>query len=190
MAASVIGAAAVAAFGRSLRSGVRTWLTCCAIAGWLVSAGSIVVARRLTSRPQPALWRDRPTGGTLHPCSFPQVPPAVFRWVGGCSVPGSLGRLNATFPLEVLEVAPGSANLRVQPRAIAVVFRAGKPMTFTPAADLTAFPVRKLLTKGLGFQYAGRPASYFWTGQREMILTVLARAGFNTSWAEMKARLY
>jgi hypothetical protein len=91
----------------------------------------------------------------------------------------------------VLEVAPGSATLRVRPRAIAAVFGAAKPMAFAPAGDLTAFPVRGMLaTRGIGLQYAGYPAWYFWTGEREMVLTVLAKAGFNTSWAEMKARLY
>jgi hypothetical protein len=148
-----------------------------------------MTARRLMDRPQPAAWQDRPTGAALQPCPFPQVPPAAFRWVGGCNVPGNLGRLNATFPLAVPEVAPGSATLRVRPRAIAAIFGAGKPVVFAPAGDLTAFPVRGLATKGIGLQYASYPAWYFWTGEREMILTVLATAGFNTSLAEMKARL-
>jgi hypothetical protein len=64
-------------------------------------------------------------------------------------------------------------------------------MAFAPAGDLTVFPVRgRLATRGIGLQYASYPAWYFWTGEREMILTVLATAGFHTSWAEMKARLY
>ena len=191
LAASSAGSAAMVAVGVSLRSGLGTWLACCAVGGWVLGAGSILAARRLMDRPQPAVWQARPTGATLQPCPFPQEAPAAFRWIGGCNVPGNLGRLNATFPLAVLEVAPGSAALRVRPHAMAAVFGAAKPMTFAPAGDLTAFPVRgRLASRGIGLQYAGHPASYFWTGEREMVLTVLAMAGFNTSWAEMRPRLY
>lgn len=189
LAATAAARTAVVAVGVNMHSGLGTWLACCAVGGWLLQAGGIVAARRLINRPQPAVWQDRPTGATLQPCPFPQVAPAAFRWVGGCNVPGSLGRLNATFPLAVLEVAPGSATLRVRPRAIAAIFGAGKPMVFAPAGDLTVFPVRGTLgAKGIGLQYASSPAWYFWTAEREMILTVLATGGFNTSWAEMKAR--
>ena len=114
LAASSAGSAAMVAVGVSLRSGLGTWLACCAVGGWVLGAGSILAARRLMDRPQPAVWQARPTGATLQPCPFPQEAPAAFRWIGGCNVPGNLGRLNATFPLAVLEVAPGSAALRVR----------------------------------------------------------------------------
>ena len=191
LATSAVASATIAGVGFSLRSGIGIWLACCAIIGWLLAAGGTIAARRLARRPPGAGWQDRPTGKTLQPLPFPEAPPPAFRWVGGCNVPGSLGRLNASFGLAVLEVASGSATLRVRPHFIATIFGAGKPMTFTPAADLTAFPVRGTLgTKGVGFQHAGHPPYYFWTGEREMVLTVLATAGFHTSWAETKARLY
>src|SRR5580658_1718964 len=106
LVASAAVSAAEVLVGVRIGSGIGTWLACCAGAGWVLSAGGIVVARRLASRPQTAGWKDRPTGNTLQPCSFPEVPPATFRWVGGCNVPGKFGRLNATFPGAVLDVGP------------------------------------------------------------------------------------
>ncbi len=67
----------------------------------------------------------------------------------------------------------------------------GKPMKFTRAPYLTAFPVIGMLgAKGIGLLHSGYPAHYCWTGEREMVLTVLGTAGFFITWAETKARLY
>jgi hypothetical protein len=64
----------------------------------------------------PAFRRDVPTGVWVAPQTAVAYPPAVAvaRWVGAADVPGSLGRMNATTPLAVLELT-GCSHFGLDP---------------------------------------------------------------------------
>jgi hypothetical protein len=158
---------------------------------WLILAVALVMAN--LSFIVLARWRlgrtraGSPTGRTLVPPEgLPLGQSATMRWVGGANVPGFLGRMNATYPLAVLELADSSLHLYVRPRLIARLFGIGEVAAAT-SDGLEAFPVTRLLgTSGVGLGRSGDAVVYFWTTQREEVLQALASAGLRVSWAERR----
>jgi hypothetical protein len=110
-----------------------------AIATTIANAGIVVLGRgRLRqSRAGPR------TGRTLAPAgSSPGRPAAAARWVGGANLPGTLGRVNATAPLAVLDLGPGSINLDVRPKLLGRMVGVSS-VTVTRSDEVEAFPVRR-----------------------------------------------
>jgi hypothetical protein len=151
----------------------------------IANAGLTVVRRWRLGRSRPG----SPTGRTLvPPPELELAPSAAMRWTGGANVPGSLGRINATSPLAVLELTGPSLHLYFRPRPIARLFGIG-PVTATNSDNLEAFPVKgKLGASGVGVGRSGDAVVYFWTTQREEVLQALASAGFRVTWEERRYR--
>jgi hypothetical protein len=160
---------------------------------WLILAVASIIAN--VSLIVLARWRlGRSRAGTL--TGRTPVPPAgsapgsspALRWVGGANVPGSLGRMNATSPLAVLELTDSSLNLYCRPRLIARLFGIGRVVA-TNSDGLEAFPVTgKMGASGVGLGRSGDAVVYFWTKRREDVLQALASAGFRVSWGERRYR--
>ncbi len=110
------------------------------------------------------------------------------RWVGAGTLPGTLGYLQATIPLVVLEVAAERLILRVRPRALGRIAGIDR-LTAAPGDDLVAFPVKSNRTwQGIEFRLPTRPSFYFWTRSRGEILDALTSAGFRVSDEEGQMR--
>jgi hypothetical protein len=60
---------------------------------------------------------------------------------------------------------------------------AATPETLTEAFAVTG-SVGALGAHGVALRVEGSPTAYFWTSQREAVLTALAAAGFRVSWDE------
>jgi hypothetical protein len=56
-------------------------------------------------------------------------------------MPGSMGRMNASTPLAVLELSGPQLSLRVRPRFLMAMFGA-KPLAVSPAEVEAVFPAR------------------------------------------------
>ena len=86
----------------------------------------------------------------------------------------------------VLEISGDGVILRIRPRLLGkmtgiVDLRAGS------SADVVVEPVRSnWVWKGLKFTIPGRPPYYFWTNQREAVVSDLLTAGFQVSAQEGK----
>jgi hypothetical protein len=131
------------------------------------------------------LIRPQPSAGAW--LGLPAPPPVVSSWTGGSNVPGPWGRINATFPLAVLEVAPERLTLRLRPRIVARLV--GAPgLTATPADVDVIFPVKGWANGGVGLVRHGSPVVYFFTRQRAAILNALGAAGFRVSPHERRYR--
>ena len=114
-----------------------------------------------------------------------QRPPVQLRVVGGANVPTAYLRVNATWPLAVLEVQGDRVALRVRvPFTGAQVLYAGR------ADLLTVFPVQNRWpgTRGVGFRTFDGREWYFWTFQGAAILDHLQGQGFPVSPAPQRAR--
>jgi hypothetical protein len=168
-------------------SKLALFLTICVAVGSAVSVAGIAFVRQTITA---AIRSDEPeevlTGRVLSSTSGPRPPAARplwadgWYWTGGARVPGSLGWLNATWPLAVLEIAPSGVTLRVRTGR---VFGA-EPLIFAPSSGVRVAPVRRLGTSGLAFRQPHTATSYFWTSSREEILATLDCAGYQVSWAE------
>ena len=108
-----------------------------------------------------------------------------LRWIGAADIPGSMGRMNASVPLGVLELASGRLTLRVRPGFLATMFGA-TALVVTPADVEAVFPARaKLRYRAIGIRRIGEPPSYFiLRGDRPPILSAVAAAGFPVQWEE------
>jgi hypothetical protein len=107
------------------------------------------------------------------------------RWVGGASLRAPHRRLNASMPLAVLTLAPGSLQLSLQPRFLNRLLRIN-PLVLS-RTDVEAFPVTtRGWSRGVGILAHDAEVTYFWTFQREAVLRALATAGFRVSWDERR----
>lgn len=183
----------------ALASGNRT-LGIFFLVGTPISAlinGAMFTASNKRNRPGRPVRPLPTTGRMLSAASYSSspspAPPAGSQgasWTGGGNVVGALGRMNATFPLAVFTVGPGTATLRFQPRVLARLFGL-RTNTWQPAEVLTAYPVRGRLTgftRGVGIESTTEGLAYFWTFNPAAVLTELERSGFNVEWAERQIR--
>jgi hypothetical protein len=127
------------------------------------------------------------TGRTLVPSvSSSDEPSAATRWVGGANLPGTLGRINATTPLAVLDLGPSSITLGIRPKLLAGMFGVSS-ITLTRSDDAEVFPVRRRLgTRGVGVRRNQAAPVYFWTTQPEEVLQAVASADWPVSWDERR----
>jgi hypothetical protein len=136
------------------------------------AVANVVIVNRARARlANPAMRRDSPTGQTLSPLLVqraPEPPNPMQRWTGAADVPGSMGRMNATVPLGVLELSGTQLTLRVRPRFLTAMFGAA------------VFPARgRQRSRAIGIRPHGSPPSYFLLGgDRTLILSAIAAAGF------------
>jgi hypothetical protein len=168
-------------------TGSPFWLVA-AVVTIVLNVGMISIGRRRMAREHVATL----TGRVLTPVSPQQgFLPAPTRWVGGANLPGSMGRMNATWPLAVLELAGVEVTLDVRPSFVARLF--GVDHFACDSGHLTeAFPVKGRLfgSAGVALRRDGDAVRYFWTNQRESVLQALAATGFRVSWHEQRAHPY
>ena len=139
--------------------------------------------RRLSD---PSARKDQVTGESVLPILSPVQAGTVGRWTGAADIPGTMGRMNASTPLAVLEVSDGSLTLRVRPNFLATLFGA-KALALAPAQVEAVFPARgRLRYKAIGIRPLKQPPSYFLTvgADRSPILSTIAAAGFPVEWEE------
>jgi hypothetical protein len=106
------------------------------------------------------------------------------RWVGAGMMPGSLGYMQATWPLVALEISDGHLVLRLRPWVLAKI-TGTEPLTVKPNSDAVIMPVRSNWTwQGIEIKVPMRPSCYFWTTNRADIMANLASAGFEVSAEE------
>ena len=134
----------------------------------------------------PAARRDVHTGALLSPwATAPYGSGVPFgRWVGAASVPGNLGRMNASTPLAVLELNGPLLTLRIRPRFISKLFGMST-LRVEPDGVEAIFPAKgRLRYPAICIRPRGEPPFYFLLGDRASILTTLAAAGFPVEWEE------
>jgi hypothetical protein len=115
-----------------------------ALLPFFVVANVVMINRARRRLSDPGTRRDSPTGKSLSPLLM-QPPPQQRipeqRWIGAADLPGSMGRMNASMPLGVLELSAAALTLRVRPDFLAAVFGV-KPLVVTPAeVDAISLPV-------------------------------------------------
>ncbi len=138
--------------------------------------------RRLADR---SARRDDPTGAFLDPKPAPAgVLSAPLRWVGAADVPSLFGRMNASVPLGVLELDGSLLTFRVRPRLLAKLFGMHQ-LVVRPFEVEAVYPARaRLRYPAIAVRPLGQPPYYFLLGDRGLILSCIAEAGFPVSWQE------
>jgi hypothetical protein len=190
MIAEIIGTPLVAAWLLfAYFNGHNTFaLVILALLPFFVVANLVITNRARGRLADPAARRDSPTGQIVFPVLM-QPPPERWiqeqRWTGAADVPGSMGRMNATVPLGVLELSGAVLTLRVRPRFLAAMFGA-KPLVVAPAEVDAIFPARgRLRSSAIGIRAHGAPPWYFLVGRdRAPRLSAIAAAGFPVQWDE------
>ena len=148
----------------------------------------VIINRRRGRLADPAARRDTLTGEVVPPISPLQMPLAEIhqqRWTGAVDMPGSMGRMNASVPLGILELSGNRITLRVRPAFLATMF-GSKPLIVTPAQVEVVFPARgRLRYRAIGIRPRNEPPCYFLLGgDRQFILSAIAAAGFHVQWEE------
>ena len=153
------------------------------------AVANLVIINRARGRlADPTTRTDAPTGQTVAHVWVqpgPRLVSQALRWTGAADVPGSMGRVNFSVPLGVLELSGGVLTLRVRPRFLAAMFGA-KPLSVRPGDVDAVFPVRRRLRpRAVGIRPRGGPPSYFLLGgDRASILSAIAASGFPVQWEE------
>jgi hypothetical protein len=134
--------------------------------------------------------RDSLTGDVIAPGQVRGSPPSniqPLRWIGAANVPASLGRMNASTPLGVLELELGRITLRIRPEFLAKMF-GFEALVASPADVESVFPARvRFGYRAVGIRPFGKPPYYFLcAGDRGSILSTVAAAGFLVQWDERK----
>jgi hypothetical protein len=166
------------------------WLAGCATSGWVLAAGLVLVARRTVRYQQASDPKgQRLTGRIVLQAPVPAVSaPNGWRWVGGAILPASMGNVNATRPLAVLEITGGELSLRLRPRPLALMFGARR-LHASPVENVRAFPARGWFgSKGIGIQIGNRAPAYFLRADQAGMLAAIAAAGFEISFEEQRIR--
>jgi hypothetical protein len=114
----------------------------------------------------------------------------AWKWTGGGSVPGSIGRVYASRPLAVLELSAAALTLRIRPKDIGGMLGAGS-FTWTAGDPVVIYPVRgRRVSSNRGLAIEGPSGlCYFWTRQPERILAALEQQRFPVSWGERFIKL-
>lgn len=130
------------------------------------------------------------TGLTVAPAPTTMTRPLPASWTGGANMAGALGRMNATWPLAVLEVTAERLTLRVRPGPIGAIFGM-KPVVTNRTSVQNIFPVRGWMgSGGVGILVQGEPVAYFWTTDRDGVLVSLYYGGYTVTWQELRARIW
>lgn len=134
-----------------------------------------------------AIRRKRQRGEVSRPTPPPgwgQAGPAPLHVIGGGNVPTGYMRVNATWPLAVLESDGQHVALRIRGGRLF-----GAVTLYASAVDLAGvYPIRSLGSSGVAFRVHDGREWYFWTGEGPRILSLLAQAGFPVTLDEQKAR--
>jgi hypothetical protein len=109
---------------------------------------------------------------------FLMVDYAAVRVIGGANVPTSHMRVDATWPLALLEIAGPRLSLRL--RWPGRLFGA-KDLSATPDELKRIYPVRRLMVSGVGFTDRNGRDFYFWTRKSEEVLHLLCRNGYSVT---------
>lgn len=156
------------------------WLAFCVIFGCTYTVVILYVARSRRKRPV----EIRETGAVLDPVTHPGGP-SPWRVVGAGILVGKLGKVTATSPLVVLDVAGGELSLRMRPRLLAAAFGV-RPLHALANSEAVAFPARGWFgSRYVGIR-AGHSEGYFMTSHPAAMLGRLQAAGFNVTWVEQK----
>ena len=122
-----------------------------------------------------------PAGGALW-----SVERQAWTWTGGGNVPLDFGRMNASMPLAVLELAETGLTLRFRLGAMGRSIGA-RTTSWKPADVVAIYPVRGRwvgFNRGVAIEMPTHRVSYFWTFRPEPILAALDEQGFSVSWSE------
>lgn len=113
-----------------------------------------------------------------------QRPPVLLRVRGGANSPTAYLRVNATWPLAVLELQGDRVSLR-----LSVPFTGAQPLYARPADLLGVFPVQNRWpgTRGVGLRTFDGREWYFWTFQGAEVLDRLRQQGFPVSSVPQRA---
>jgi phage terminase large subunit-like protein len=95
-------------------------------------------------------------------------------------MPGSLGYMQATWPLAVLEISGGHLVLRLRPWVLAKI-TGTEPLTVKPNSGAVIMPVR---SNWIEIRVPMWPSYYFWATDRDEIMANLTSAGFDVSAEE------
>src|SRR6185503_153219 len=85
------------------------------------------------------------TGIALTPPATPAPVAPTRRWTGGASLPGRLGRMNATAPLAVLALEESQLTLQVHPAWLVQLFGATARYVARSSDGIEVFPTRGML---------------------------------------------
>ena len=184
IAGAAVGAAALITVGVRLGGALGWWLVACVIGGCALTTVSVTLARRASTRDYGS-HVPRMTGRTVVPVTMA----SSFgrrKWTGGGVVWGSMGPVNASWPLATLELEGGVVTLRLRPRLFGA-----QPLRLTSGEPGLVFPARGWFgTRGIGLRAAAGRPGYFWTTDRAALLSTLAAAGFAVTWDEQQIQYF
>jgi hypothetical protein len=148
------------------------WFVLCVTLG----VASVVMLKVVSSR-------ARTGPPSVQPVEISDPGSMVIRLVGGANVPTSTMRVNASYPLGVMEVYERAVRVSIRPRLFGAV-----PLFAGPRDLDSAFPVRGAFrTRGVGLRLTDGREWYFWTGQVDQALQTLADHEFPVSHEERRA---
>jgi hypothetical protein len=187
LVASGLVCAVIVIIGLNVATPFGWWLAGCAASGWALTTGLVLVSRRTVRHQQASAPKDqRLTGRTVLPAPVPLA--NRWRWVGGAIMPASMGNVNATWPLAVLEITGGDLSLRLRPRPLAAMFGA-RGLHASTVENVHAFPARGWFgSKGIGIQVDNQTPSYFLRADQAGLLAAVAAAGFEVTFDEQRIR--
>ena len=110
-------------------------------------------------------------------------PRSSGKWIGSASVPGAMGYTDIGIFLAVMEVGAGLLKLRVRPAILRMMFGI-ENLRAVPGPSTVIYPAHKFGQAGIEVRREGEPSYYFWTDNRDALLTSLAGAGFRVSTDE------
>lgn len=129
--------------------------------------------------------RGRATGHTITPVTARRITDSAS-WIGGGNVATDIGRMNASWPLAVLDVTDRELTIRFRPKLVTGILGATEAR-WPVDRVLVVYPVRGRwfrFNKGIAIETASAPLTYFWTRQAPTILTALAEHGLSVDWTE------
>jgi hypothetical protein len=154
------------------------WVVTCIVLG-CVSTGTVMfLARRRGHSPA------RGTGAAVEP--LPSLrPDHPWSLVGAAIMPGSFGKMSASWPLGFMEGHDTWLEVRIRPHWLARVFGA-RPMRFSSSNDAEVFPARGMFGRAyLGIR-AGDLECYFWCTGRAELMGRLQASGYRVTSTERK----
>lgn len=154
------------------------WLIFSVAVCGVVSAVALVLVRRHGGTPA------RETGVTVQPVPS-ATPDHPWRRVGGAVLPGPLGKVNASWPLGLMEGNDAWVEIRIRPVWLARLFGA-RPLRASTSSTVEVFPARGFW--GLPFVglRVGEREGYFACSGREELLGHLQACGYRVSVTERK----
>src|SRR5690348_11157110 len=113
---------------------VVQWVILCIVVGYVSTAVLMFMGRRRGHQPA------RETGVVVEP-SPALRPDHPWSLVGAVVMPGSFGKVSATWPLGFMEGNDTWLEVRIRPGWLARMFGA-RPMRVSPADEVEVFPAR------------------------------------------------